>query len=142
MTPSELYAKPVIESGKYRAESVIRRVLTNVDFFDVDYEKLDAQTRLAVKVHGYYDCQDGRRYAILASVWFDGRPFAIVQSGGREGDDHVLVIVTSHNVLCAVERFFAEKLIRTDNRDNDVPEDEDIPNLCKFYNCDFAEQWT
>ena len=31
---------------------------------------------------------DGRRYWELATVWFDGKPFGVIQRAGREGRDH------------------------------------------------------
>ena len=50
-------------------------------------ELLAAENRLEVRQVLHRNI-DGRRYVWMNTLWFDGKPVAIVQNAGREGDDH------------------------------------------------------
>lgn len=139
MTPNELYTKPVVQDNLDHTAIVYRCL--DCDRYSVDDEALYKQTRLVVKTHGWHDCHDGRRYAILASLWFDDKPFAIVQSGGREGDDHVAVFVTDLTTKRKADIFMRDEMCVVGREEPTVDPEGDIPDLCRFYNCDFAERW-
>lgn len=41
---------------------------------------------------------DDRRYLRLATVWFEGKPFGVIQNAGREGRDHVQAFWTDADI--------------------------------------------
>lgn len=139
MTPNELYKRPAIPGYEWIADAILWRCFERPWGFN--YEAFDKQTRLQVKVHGGYDCHDGRRYAVLASIWMDGVPFAIVQTAGREGDDRVRVYETDAYASKKAAAFILDALCDAEDSDLYFDPDKDIPGLCKFYNLDFEQHW-
>lgn len=138
-TCNQIYAMP-FTLATWAAAKLAGRVLESADMFDLDYEKFEAQTTLQCCIHGEYDANDGRRFAILSSLWFDGKPFAVIESAGREGDDHVRVVVTDLEVKYKAEYFVQTNCRREvrGSRQPTTPADEDLENLGIFYGQDFV----
>jgi hypothetical protein len=107
--------------------------------YSVDHDKVESLSKLTSKTHGFYDCQDGRRYAILGSLWFEGKPFAVVESAGREGGDHVEVVITDSATLEAADLFIKQHCRYEGNLPYEVKDpDKPIEDLGKFYGHDFT----
>lgn len=85
------------------------------------------------KDHSY----DGRRIWRLASVWFDGNPFMIIQNAGREGDDHSARFITDAGRYEEAVVYVKSLLPPDFGTIPDVVEAEvDIPSLTSFYSSD------
>lgn len=137
-TCNQIYAMPNLpDACPWAREKLMGRVLDNCDMFDVDSAKLEAQADLACRIHGEYDAQDGRRFAVLASLWFEGKPFAVVESAGREGDDHVRVVVTDWALKYKAEHYVRMNCWRP-SRADETNADEDLESLGVFYGIDFV----
>jgi hypothetical protein len=63
------------------------------EYFDCDLENTKIETRIVRRINF-----DHRRYWQLASVWFEGKPFGVIQNAGREGRDHVKAFWTDADV--------------------------------------------
>lgn len=63
------------------------------EYFDCDLENTKIETRVVRRIN-----LDHRRYWQLATVWFEGKPFGVIQNSGREGRDHVNAFWTDAEV--------------------------------------------
>lgn len=63
------------------------------EYFDYNLENTKIETRVVKRID-----LDHRRYWQLASVWFEGKPFGVIQNSGREGRDHVKAFWTDADV--------------------------------------------
>jgi hypothetical protein len=98
--------------------------------YDLDTESLPFEIKV-LKDH----CFDGRRTWTLKTVWWEDKPFMIVQNAGREGRDHVDRFITS---VPQYKKFIAalQDLIGQD--DDQISRDmlgldEERPDLDSFY---------
>jgi hypothetical protein len=77
---------------------------------------------------------DGRRIWTLASIWFDGAPFMIIQNAGREGDDHYRRFITDLDAYLAATRYLKSICTIPDLIHEDVVKlDAEITGLTDFY---------
>lgn len=80
---------------------------------------------------------DERRCWSLRTVWFEGKPFMIIQNAGREGDDHRQRFITDVETY---KKFVDYAKSLTDSQEyylEDLIElDKDYPNLINFYGND------
>ena len=77
---------------------------------------------------------DGRRIWRLASVWFDGEPFMVIQNAGREGDDHAARFITNVEQYKQAVIYVKSLLPPAFGKVSDiVSADDDIPDLTEFY---------
>lgn len=132
MTPKELYEISTDQVGPltYLKESnydhIPEAIVDQWDLIDI---KSDLITIKIVKEFYF----DARRFWRLCTVWYDNKPFMIIQNAGREGDDHSERIITNadlYNTACVHIR----KLIRVSVNDiSIVDENSNLNNLISFY---------
>lgn len=60
------------------------------EYFDCDLENTKIEIRVVKRLN-----LDHRRYWQLATVWFEDKPFGVIQNSGREGRDHVKAFWTN-----------------------------------------------
>lgn len=68
--------------------------------------RIDAHARLQLKVLGISH-GNGNRYALLATIWYNGCPVMIVQEGERSGAEHAkrwITDVNEYQAMCAYIR--------------------------------------
>ena len=88
-TIQELYTiKP--ESTTFNLYNVLQHT---DECFNYDLENTKIETRVVRRIDF-----DHRRYWQLATVWFEGKPFGVIQNSGREGRDHVKAFWTDAEV--------------------------------------------
>lgn len=97
--------------------------------------------RIEVRVYEHHVFSCMRRIWRLAAVFFDGLPVMIMQSAGREGDDHthrfVVDVASYHAMVGHMLSLMREDAI--DDRDTGrVSMDDDIPDLARFYGCELG----
>jgi hypothetical protein len=87
-----------------------------IDSYLISDEAEKANTRLVTReIHDPYI--DGYRVHTLATLWFDGKPFAVVQSAGRSGRDHFMDFVTDGDVFMQAWKYLKE--LETNAQDED-----------------------
>lgn len=116
---------------------------TLVEFFDHDevsdkdgiyrIEEKALNEKISVKDIVNY-CFDGRRVWVLKSLWFDNKPFAIMQEAGREGDDHRDRYISNAEVFKECVDFINSLLQpKIEEINGLVDENQDMANLTSFY---------
>ena len=106
-----------------------------------DFEDIVEARRLAVRTVVHVD-HDDRRYTSVLTLWFDGKPFAIVQDAGREGNDARRRIVTDEAVLHIALAHVLEHLPVSDKNRKVFSPDYLIPveEIFDFYSTGVAEK--
>ena len=93
MKAEELYKQKIIAESN----NVSLVILQFQEFDDCythnNYNRDIISDKITIKTHAY-DFEDERRFWILCSVWYEGKPFMITQNAGREGEDFVRRFVT------------------------------------------------
>lgn len=100
--------------------------LDTIDIVDIDTDRVEIRT---IK---YFDF-DGRRFWMLATVWFDSKPVMVIQNAGREGDDHAKRYVTDKSALRDMCQYIRSLVPVEEDESDLVDADEDIPSLTEFY---------
>ena len=106
---------------------------------DLARAELDGEGRFETREIGYHQA-DYRRFAFLGTLWFDGHPVAIVQNGGREGDDHKARWITDRERFFALCAYLQSKLA-PDVAEQDIHDPESVvyeDDLLCFYGQDFG----
>lgn len=99
LTVQELYAlKP--ESTNFNLYDILQHIR---EYFDCDLENTKIETKVVRRIN-----LDRRRYWQLASVWFEGKPFGVIQNSGREGRDHVNAFWTDAEVYSHAIQYLRE----------------------------------
>jgi hypothetical protein len=97
---------------------------------------------LEVRVLKEFD-YDGRRFWRLATVWYQGVAFMVIQNAGREGDDHAQRFVTNfERLFCLVRNL--DELARGHTSGEPLDEidvDQDMPELTEFYSQNLKGPW-
>lgn len=136
MTPNELY-----KMESLRTETDIAPLFGC--YFNHMPEIVDDYWRIAatevknerLEIRYYKDhSYDGRRIWRLASVWFDNKPFMVIQNAGREGDDHAARFITDVG-LYKQAATYVKSIVPPDFKElpDVVSADEDVPTLTEFY---------
>jgi hypothetical protein len=140
MTPNELYAREPEKTGKDLSILVgfYYNHLKEIDclpYYDIELDS-EKNTRITIKYYKDFDF-DGRRFWLLASVWFDDKPIMIIQNAGREGDDHHRRIITDASGYADMVKYVAHNLIIAKAFDqveaNTYDPDADVEDLDSFY---------
>lgn len=76
---------------------------------------------------------DGRRYWMLAAVWFDGNPIMVIQNAGREGDDHHARFITDPENYKKMLSYIKSMIPWKDVEIPHCDPDQDIVGLDSFY---------
>lgn len=100
-------------------------------------EQLQQDNRLVVKQVVYKNF-DGERYAAMHTLWFDGKPMAIVQDAGRGGRDYKQRWVTDVKTYGEALAY----LLLLSLELNDVIDPEELvyeEHVCSFYGSDFSK---
>lgn len=130
-TANELYEMPH-QSATNNLSDVAEFFYNHVGESGVDlYSLPDVNDgRVEIRVLEFVNF-DGRRIWQLATVWYLGKPFMILQSAGREGDDHAERFITDEGVFwsCCV---YLQSLVDTPHADTINP-DIPIAALTTFY---------
>lgn len=135
MTPNELYARAVPDSGVSSDLLLLRN--SNYDHVpEVGYglRPTDPNARVIVRCYKEHNF-DGRRFWRICSVWFDSKPIMIVRNAGREGDDHRSRFVTDpagYDLMVAYLQTLTMPSIGVKVADVVEPTRE-IPTLTSFY---------
>jgi hypothetical protein len=79
MQLKELYQQPVQQT------TLDLDAFHQVSGHHFNEELPNSRVEIRILQHIYID---GRRYWELATVWFDNKPFGVIQRAGREGRDH------------------------------------------------------
>lgn len=133
MTPNQLYAREP-ESRNHWVNTLNGFYYSHVP--ELSAEHLPAEDPgKRVELRCYKDwCFDDRRTWRLASVWFDGKPFMVIQNAGREGDDHYKRFVTDEETYVATVTYLKTLCPAAVTKVEDVvgPNDE-VVGLTEFY---------
>ncbi|MEC4565382.1 hypothetical protein L8C07_05445 [Paenibacillus sp. CMAA1739] len=99
------------------------------DFWGIKEEQ---NKKVTIREYKNFDF-DGRRYWLLASVWFENDPVMIIQNAGREGDDHRRRFITDKEKYKEMIKYI-HTLLETDSEVADCYDpNDDIPDLDSFY---------
>lgn len=133
MKPSDLYQREP-ESTSYevgRLNGMYYHHVPELEFNILPSE--DPNQRVELKFYKNFNF-DYRRIWALASVWFDGKPFMIVQNAGKEGDSYARRFITDEATYREASKYLASIVLFADKSIEDVVDAEtDIPNLASFY---------
>jgi hypothetical protein len=139
-TPAELYAlkpalrrhdgEPLVDFGGWHTVTVH---LQEVDYYDLDTDKIEATRRFEVRTLVDHD-YDGRRTWTLETVWFDSKPVMVVNSSGRDGDEYHERWITDGAAFGDLI-VFLNSFRKTDEQSGDFVKASDvIPAMTEFYN--------
>ena len=132
MTPAELYALEPQERTHTlgHLNGFYFKHVPEVDRLPPE----DLGKRIEIRWAKYHNL-DYRRYWALGSIWFDGRPFMIIQNAGREGDDHYRRFITDDDTYREAARYLKSIELVTESALDSaiVPLDVDLPGLTEFY---------
>jgi hypothetical protein len=133
MTPNELLKREP-ESTSYEVGRLNGFYYHHIPELEFNILPTDDPNR-RVELKFYKDFNfDYRRIWALASVWFDGKPFMIVQNAGKEGDNHYKRFVTDEATYKEALKYLSSIVLFADKPVEDVVDaDADIPNLTSFY---------
>lgn len=97
----------------------------------------DANKKVEILEHGFINF-DGNRIWELASAWFEGVPFAVIQRAGRSGQDHQQYFITNANVFIQATAYLRSLIISNVENENIISETEDCPDLDRFYSFELS----
>jgi hypothetical protein len=125
MNIAKLYQQPAI-STTFSLYTLSRHVPEYCEYDEDVNKKIEIRT-LA------YECPDGRRCWELATVWFEGKPFGVIQNAGREGREHNTAFWTDKEIYSQAMLYLQELYLQTKPPEI-TPLDFDAPELIEFYN--------
>ena len=99
------------------------------DLWGIESEKNE---KVTIKEYRNFDF-DGRRYWLLASVWYENNPIMIIQNAGREGDDHRRRFVTDKEKYKEMIKYIRTLLESEEEIEDYFDPNEDIQGLDSFY---------
>jgi hypothetical protein len=139
----DIYAivgKPVKLTDWVLRDEWFPEIDSTMTHIDESLEQLEEDKRLVLKelLNKNYD---GERIAVMYSIWFDGRPVAVVQNAGRSGRDHAARWVTDTDAYAALLAYLLTFSRPNDTRDITDPNVELYEEeICHFYGTDFAQE--
>jgi hypothetical protein len=90
---------------------------------DVLFQRVDDEKKLVIR-EITNECSDGYRYAAMYSLWYQGKPFMLVQDAGRSGRDHKRRWLTDFDTYVEVCAYLLRLLPRDpESRDGEVAPD-------------------
>jgi hypothetical protein len=103
------------------------------DTYNFAWDRLGAEQPARLELRILADeCPDGRRTWTLCTAWFDGKPFMVANSSGRDGDEYYNRWVTDagllHSMVEYLRTFIPQQAAET------VDPDKVIPDMTEFYN--------
>lgn len=138
MKPSELYGREVKKTWKdlWVLKGFYYSHVPELDdiWSMLDFKKNE---KAEIRAFGYAD-YDGRRFWLLAGVYFDGHPVMIIRNAGREGDDHHSRFITDPARYWELLKYLAT-LANPPIEETKicvVDPEKDIPDLDNFYGDD------
>lgn len=95
--------------------------------------------KIEIKILWYQDF-DRNSYWQLATAWFDGKPFGVIQNAGRHGEGHVKAFWTDIDLY-----FQSVRYIRSILPVEEIPELTDLsfdaPELLKFHELSYKKEY-
>jgi hypothetical protein len=108
-----------------------------------DTSKVMSEGRLKARELTYVS-DDGYRYTLVLTLWFDEKPFAIVQEGGRSGRDYRRRIVSDKAILGEAAAYVIQNMVSSTQPDGNtltLEADDILPveEIFDFYSQGTAE---
>jgi len=113
--------------------------MPELEFDSINFEAIPDYP-LRMVTHGLYDERDGRRYWVIWSLWFEGKPFMLMRNAGREGDDvndRYITDIDLYYKAMIYLKSFSEKPSNSPITDPN----KDIPDLTNFYGHSLQESY-
>jgi len=131
MTPNQLYQRAPVKTDHY-IKQLKGTYYDHIPEINGDLPFIDMARKIEVRYYKDFTF-DVRRYWLLASIWFEGKPVMIIQNAGREGDDHAASFITDMEQYQAMIGHLATLQKHDDIKDRTTDPDTDVPNLTSFY---------
>lgn len=90
------------------------------------------QDRVKIKTIKYFDF-DGRRFWLLATIFFDSTPVMVIQNAGREGDDHAQRYITNKEYFLSLGAYVRSLMAVESEHIETIDANDEIPELTDFY---------
>lgn len=142
-SPQELYAlKPVrAVSGSMLHHFIAVHLQGELDNYDLDWDKLQAEQPPRLEVRYLADaCPDGRRTWTLGTAWFDGKPFMVANSSGRDGDEYYNRWITDAGRFRSMVEYLSTFVPHPAATDIVGP-DKVIPGMTEFYSATLHDHY-
>ncbi|MBC8737060.1 hypothetical protein F6X40_09590 [Paraburkholderia sp. UCT31] len=96
-------------------------------FLDNSVAEAIREEKRLIERQVFYSSGDSYRITQVSTLWFDAKPFCILQAGGRSGRDAKGRFVTDPSVLATALAYLVEKMLVTPAENDVYPADYELP---------------